>query len=859
MRILKNIIFIFAFILFFFANLLAVEPVVESVVGKKKYLDGEIIVKFKNTALSNNSGYSAKMQKMTIDKIDVDKFKEKYTGKYNIKNLEKNFSNSENQPPLKATTKYTTGSTSQKKSIEGMNLIYKIKYDSQDDAKKVAQELADDPDVEWAQPSYIYYPLTTIPNDPCFNNSGVSTGYGKRQWSLSGIDDYGYATPNIDVKRAWDITTGKSDVVIAIVDTGVQLTHEDIKNRLWINIGEIAGNGIDDDENGKIDDINGWDFGDNDNNPNLTSYTNQIHGSVVASICSAQGNNAIGVSGVAWDSRVMVIKCSSQTFSGLINVDKAIEYAVDNNAKIINMSFGSKDEDSALKTAIEYAYANNIIMFVAGGNENASDVLYPAKYPEVICVGATDDEDKKSSYSNYNERVDISAPGDFIASIQPSSTNDNLYYSQYYAMSGTSMATPMAVGVASLVCSRKPDITPSEMKTILKETADPIDDKNPSYAGKIGSGRINAYNALIKCGAVFNYLYDGLGDSDISISTNSDVISANWSFLGATTYYYEISANPNLSITSFSKSTNNNFVTELITSGLTNKTTYYVYIQAETKYGDKSQIYRTNGVYINFESTEEKINYNNDTTVRTNSGVEVIIPSATFSEDVNLIIEKRSANFEVIKKANDNISNQTSKYFAENSGLFFYFQAMSIANGTNLKNFNKNITIKMPYQDDNNDKIVDGTNVEVKNLAIFYLDENTSEWIQLKNVWYDYENKTVNALTDHFSIYSVLKTSVEKTVSEIIIYPNPCKINDVKYLSIGNLPNDAENLSIKIYDITGKLMNELNQNNITRNVAGTSFTWDGKTKENLTVASGIYLFLIKYNGDKKIEKVAILR
>jgi subtilisin family serine protease len=1038
MKILKKILLLIFCFSFCAANILALQ-------NKKKYLDGEVIIKFKSSSYKPSS-----IQASSVPSIDIENFKKKYQKKFNIETIEKNFK-------TESSKKYHSLSFKQKQSLNNLNMIYKIKYNTNQDAKYIANQLSYDSNIEWAQPSYIYYPFETEPDDALYLQ-----GY---QWALDGS-----TTGYIDTKKAWDITTGASSVVVAVIDNGVQLNHQDLESRIWTNSNETPDNDIDDDLNGFVDDVNGWDFGDNDKDPNPTDYDTQKHGSVIASIIGAHGNDARGVTGVTWDCRLMTLKCAPNTTDYLINVDQAVNYAVNNGAKIINMSFGSDEYDAALEAAIETAYSNNVIMLASSGNEGEDTLNYPAKYDEVISVGATGKEDKLDKhndimYSNYNQDLDLVAPGNKIASVKPDPSVKNYYFIGTGALTGTSMATAITSGVAALVCAVKSNITPNQMKLALRNTADKIDYKNLQYKGKIGGGRVNAYWALkeaqgadgtppqvsisvdaefssqieaswtgsdpessidsyhynigkktsaydysleledwvnngtntslsykpdnltvgstyfvlikaingsgvnheaiyisdetVYTGLALNYLIDGLGDEDIDVSNSRNTISAKWSFKEATKYYYEISTNPNLNITNFTNSTFNTYCEVVMDGGLTNRTTYYVYVKAENsngdesdiyrtdgvyitrgptynylidglgdedidtssssstikakwsfnnadkyyykistnpslnppnfksstthnyinakskdglenkttyyvyvqaidKYEDESEIYRTDGVYIEYNFSNEEIKYEEDVTIKTDYGIELLISSNTFSEDINLEIKKQKSSLDSIDAANNNIEDAELKSFAFDSGIFYEFTALSKTNGNKITNLNKPITIKISYTDDDNDLILDGTETQIKQLAIYSLDESKEEWIRLENVWYDYENKTVNALIEHFSIYSVLKTKDKPSVSQIIVYPNPCRINKQGYLKLGNLPNDSNTISIKIYDIRGKFIKKLDTNNLVKKIDGNVIEWDGKNKNGSKVASGVYLFLINYNGEKKKEKVAIL-
>ena len=272
-----------------------------------------------------------------------------------------------------------------------------------------------DPEVEAVSPNYRRRIFSTVPNDP---------KWGKL-WGLQ----------KIGAANAWDVTTGSADVVVGVIDTGVDYTHEDLRGNMWINVNEIPGNGIDDDRNGFIDDVYGYDFAadDNGNNASDPMDTNN-HGTHVSGIIAAVGNNGVGVTGVNWNARIMALKAARP--DGFIydsDSTEAIEYAVMMKSKYgvnvvaLNASFGGKESDAVLRDAIEAAAKENIIFVAAAGNGGDDDLgddndqtpQYPANYdvPNIISVTATDPEDNLASFANFGVgTVDLAAPGVSILS-----------------------------------------------------------------------------------------------------------------------------------------------------------------------------------------------------------------------------------------------------------------------------------------------------------------------------------------------------------------------------------------------------------------------------------------------------------
>lgn len=278
----------------------------------------------------------------------------------------------------------------------------------------------EDPNVEYAQPNYIYHIDTTTSNDPLFNQLWGLNNIGQTVNGTTGTVDV-----DIDAPEAWDITTGSSSVVIAVIDTGVAYDHPDLSANIWTNPGESGSgketNGIDDDGNGKIDDFRGWDFVDNDNDP--MDYND--HGTHVAGTIAAVGNNGIGITGVNWTAKIMPLRYLDALGNGgsTSNAILAIQYANDNGARVTNNSWGwSGVLDQALKDAID---ASSAVFVAAAGNDgtdNDATPHYPCSYTSsnIICVAATDQNDNLASFSNYGvTSVDVAAPGVNIYSTMP--------------------------------------------------------------------------------------------------------------------------------------------------------------------------------------------------------------------------------------------------------------------------------------------------------------------------------------------------------------------------------------------------------------------------------------------------------
>lgn len=322
----------------------------------------------------------------------------------------------------------------------------------------------------------------------------------------------------INAPDAWEISTGSSDVIVAVIDAGIDHNHEDLEDNYWENEDEIAGNGIDDDGNGFIDDTYGWDFMHDDNSPIPVTgvgsdFPSITHGTIIAGLIGAVGNNNRGIVGVNWDVDIMVLRALNRAgFGDSVDVADAVYYAIDNGADIINLSLAGDSDDPILQEALQEAYDSGVTIIVAAGNEDRDTDSFPS-YPScyegddgediVIGVASSDPRDDKSDFSNYGENcVDISAPGESIYSTQydnPSKGYDDAYGGFW---GGTSFAAPVVAGAAALLLSVYPDLSPDDVRIVLQLSADPLD-ASPAYSGKLGTGRLNLAAAL-ELGASFS-------------------------------------------------------------------------------------------------------------------------------------------------------------------------------------------------------------------------------------------------------------------------------------------------------------------------------------------------------------------
>lgn len=365
---------------------------------------------------------------------------------------------------------------------------YRITLDGESVEAAVAR-LEQLPGVRYAEPNYIVKPRV-LPSDYLFGEQWALYNLGQGQgggWP-AGID--------VRATTAWSITTGSSDVLVAVLDTGVDYSHEDLAGNIWSNPGEIAGNGVDDDGNGYIDDVVGWDFVDEDASP----YDGEGHGTHVAGIIGAVGDNGIGIAGVSWDVSLMAVRMIGDDANpgGVDDAAEAVIYAVDNGARIINCSWGFDEEYSqTLDDAFAYAAAHDVLMVTAAGNDAKNVGLeavedYPAELPydNILNVGATARDGWLAWFSNFgDDAVDITAPGGpLIVSSVPYTTGMGKYDRMY----GTSMAAPHVSGVAALLLSIDPGLTSERMKQILIDTVEPYGEDR----AVLSDGWVDAREAL---------------------------------------------------------------------------------------------------------------------------------------------------------------------------------------------------------------------------------------------------------------------------------------------------------------------------------------------------------------------------
>jgi serine protease len=364
-----------------------------------------------------------------------------------------------------------------------LDKVYRIKFSNAALVENLITELELIADVEFAEKIPLYR-TTSTPND-----------FDSQQWNLQ----------KVNAEQAWNITTGSSSVVVAIVDNAVLHSHQDLAANRWINTTEQNGiPGLDDDLNGFADDIYGYDVADSDANPEPPSGTLNSsgfkHGTHVAGISTAATNNNVGVASLGYNCKFMSVKCSPNSSNGdvITNAQDGVFYAMQAGADIISMSYGGSGGALVSELILNQAYASGIVLIAAAGNDNTNTQHFPAAYSNVIAVGATDQNDAKASFSNYGNWVDVMAPGVSIYSTLTENGNT------YGNLSGTSMATPLVAGLAALVLSHEPGLTPTQVKTKIQQGCENIDAQNAGLTGQLGAGRINAFHALSPVGVKEN-------------------------------------------------------------------------------------------------------------------------------------------------------------------------------------------------------------------------------------------------------------------------------------------------------------------------------------------------------------------
>lgn len=429
-------------------------------------------IRFKLKGLSNNAKSRTIVKRLQDRKQRLQRVKSRHRDRLILKSI-KNVRGKSSDVHAKGKKRFS----------EKLVRTYKARLKSGQNVDAVIEILDKDPDIEWAEPVYIAIPQI-IPNDPNYLNPSADCGYNGQ---------VGYIQ-SVKLDQAWDVSTGSSDVVVAVLDWAGNYYHEDLSANKWINTDEIDGNNIDDDGNGYIDDIWGWDFskdravipesGDLDGDDfdswhstwvaDPVNWSTYQHGTHVGGIIGAKGNNALGISGANWNVKLMLLH-------GLGSVE-GLYYACDNGADIVNMSFAT-GATTAFKEAVEYCYEKGVFLVAASGNYESTRRSYPAAFDHVFAVGSAKSSGELSSFSHYGTWLDLVSPGEFICSS---------YIQGYGIESGTSMATPVVSGIASLLKSVYPQLKANELARHLYVSAKDSKSINPSTYLGMGAGYLQA-------------------------------------------------------------------------------------------------------------------------------------------------------------------------------------------------------------------------------------------------------------------------------------------------------------------------------------------------------------------------------
>ena len=811
--------------------------------NEPRFVSGELLIKFKNEPLGNRPFNMPPIKRLN--------------DRFGMVKIEKIFP-SANLPP---DISYQRSPVGYQISANELSRWYKVILPDGVDISSLIEEYQNNPEIEFVEPNYMYK-IAAVPNDSYHNSEGT--------WGQSYQDLWGLY--KIYAEDGWDIETGSDEVVVAVVDTGLDSGHQDIVSNLWVNEDEIPGNYIDDDGNGYVDDINGWNFVGVSGN----LKDGHGHGTHVAGIIAATGNNGIGISGLSWNSRVMALKSLNDDGYGITgDLAKGIRYAVDNGARVINMSWGGRAVSQLITDALDYAYGKGCVLIIAAGNSNSdASEFFPANYNNAITVAATDSLDVKASFSNYGSVVDVCAPGVDILSLRAEDTDmykDNAhtvgYY--YYRASGTSMATPYVSGLAALILSRNPDFSHDEVTLAIIYSTDDlgIEGKDIDY----GHGRINVYKALEtadgnlpavgKIGAV-----DTPADSGHSITLFWNNSGITDEVKGYRIYY---SRQPFKSINDedvsyFDASPNErNDVTSCVVTGLGDENYPYYFavianmfdIQPPT--GERT---RTSNSSSNYISTIQAV-YPVDNVVDTTVSDDVIIAGG--DPYTKVVIPQGTNNGKILditlpERDDLYLTTGSSKSNEKSDGLNYLDPEALEMTTREFKSSEAiegkvRIVISYPseapasYEDD---------------LRIYKLDEFSGEWEILPGIQsVNTTQAIVTAETEGSDWYTgttyrlFVSLYSSENLSELIVYPNPYKPNSGLGHTNIIFDNLTENAKIRVFNIAGELVRTMTEDD-----TDGRYEWNATNDGNERLASGVYIYLITDNsGHKKTGKLAVIR
>jgi hypothetical protein len=401
----------------------------------------------------------------------------------------------------------------------GLLDVYLVELAADTDVLRAVTELAQHPDVVYAEPNYVLHvdlePLPDVPfvpSDPFVSSDGAH--WSEASWGQAYPDLWGIRRTR--TVEGWNVFDEDGSgvfesaerrpgegIVVAVIDSGLDRHHPEIAQNVWRNPGEIPDNGIDDDDNGYVDDVSGWDFANGDADPS----DGHGHGTHVAGTVAARTDDGFGVVGVAPWATIMPIKGLSDAGEGTVaGLASAVRYAADMGADVISNSWGGLGFSATLEAAFDYAAALGAIPVASAGNSNVDAAsAQPAGFDSVMAVAALGPDDTKASFSNFGGTIEISAPGldilslnanggaNLIANARP----ELVVSSEHLRLSGTSMACPHVSGALAVLLSRYPDDPPAEIRGRLRAGAESVDAANPDFAGRLGSGRLDLEQALV--------------------------------------------------------------------------------------------------------------------------------------------------------------------------------------------------------------------------------------------------------------------------------------------------------------------------------------------------------------------------
>ena len=351
--------------------------------------------------------------------------------------------------------------------------VYAIEFAARERIDDLVEVISQMPEVNYVEKVPLYY-STYTPDDIHGN-----------QWFHN----------NIQAEAAWDLARGDFDIVIGVIDNAFRTDHEDLEDQIWTNPNEVPNDGLDNDNNGTIDDVQGYDVADDDLdvNPPQFSGGGWAHGSHVAGCAAATTDNGKGIASIAFGCSILPIKArKDSTTANVVDASaEGIDYAVTSGSRVVNMSFAGGNFSQTIQSIITAGHFQGIVWVAGAGNDGRWQGRFPAGYQHVISVASSEVDDRKSGFSTWHPTVDVMAPGGGIYSVFSEDPDSYIY------MSGTSMASPLVAGLCGLMLSINPQMDPDEVEQCLESGCDNVDALNPDYVGLIGAGRINALNSVL--------------------------------------------------------------------------------------------------------------------------------------------------------------------------------------------------------------------------------------------------------------------------------------------------------------------------------------------------------------------------